>query len=129
MDRVGLLGGDRTLFIYRLAQHVDQAPQRLASDRHRNWRSHVLNRHAPDQAIGRGHGDPAHAVLSQVLSDLEGKTDFWLVSLLVLFLLDSERVIDIGELSGRKLDVHHGPNHLDYFSGTHVAPLCASYEC
>src|SRR5436853_7677935 len=109
MDRVGLLGSDRTLFIYRLAKHVDQAPQRLASHRHRNRRSHILNRHTPDQAIGRGHGDPAHAVLSYVLSDLERKADFRLLSLLVLFLLDSERVIDIGELSWRKLDVHHGP--------------------
>ncbi len=55
----------------RLAEHVQHAAERLRADRHRDRRAGVDRRHAARQAVGRLHRDGAHAVLAEVLLDLD----------------------------------------------------------
>ena len=55
----------------RLAEHVQHASERLGADRHRDRAAEILGHHAALQAVGRLHRDRAHAVLSEVLLDLD----------------------------------------------------------
>ena len=59
----------------RLAEHVQHAAERLGADRHRDRPAVILGRHAALQAVGRLHRDGAHAVLAEVLLDLDDDVD------------------------------------------------------
>ena len=61
--------------IDRLAEHVQHAAQRLGSDRHRNRLAEVDHLHAALHAVGRLHGDRAHAVFAEVLFDFGDDVD------------------------------------------------------
>ena len=52
----------RTGLVDRLADDVDDAPERLVADRHRDRRAGVGDFLAAHQAFGRVHGDAAHGV-------------------------------------------------------------------
>ena len=59
----------------RLAEHVHDAAQRRRADRHRDRPAGVDRLHAALHAVGRLHRDGAHAVLAQVLLDLDDDVD------------------------------------------------------
>ena len=61
--------------IDRLAEHVENPPQRLRAHRHRDRLSEVLGAHAALHAVGRLHRHGADAVLAQVLLDLGDDVD------------------------------------------------------
>jgi hypothetical protein len=72
VDRVGLLGfGTGPLLVDRLAEHVEDAPEALLADRHRDRRAGVDRLHPAHQAVGRAHGDAAHDVVADVQRGLD----------------------------------------------------------
>jgi hypothetical protein len=62
------------------------------------------SRACPDHAVGRLHGDGAHAVLAEVLVDLGGDVD--VRAPLRLGGAHADRVEDLRQLAGLELDVH-----------------------
>ena len=123
VNRIGLLGLDRALFVDRFAEHVDQPPQRLTADRHRDRRPCILHIHPARQTVGRGHRDATDAVFTEVRRDFKGDPDGRCAGGLILFLRHFERIVDVGQLAGRKLHVHHRSDDLNDFSCAHNAPL------
>src|SRR3989442_342389 len=121
MNGQRLLGLDRPLAVDRLAQHVEQTAERLAADRHRDGRAGVDDLHPADQSVGAGHGDGAHAVLTQVLGHLQCEADLRTAGLLILRRLDSQRVIDLRQFPFGKFRIHDRSDHLDDSSLRHCA--------
>ncbi len=112
VDRVGLLGLNRTLFVDRLADDVQDAAENLATDRNLNRLVRVHDFGSANEAVRRIHGDATNRVLAQVLSDFENKGR-------VLALVrhrDLERRVNRGKLGVRELDVHDGTKNLDHTS-------------
>ena len=111
VDRAGLRGGNRALFVHRLADDVQDAAQRGVAHRHRNRRAEVLHRGATDQTFGRVHGDGADGVLAQMLRDFQNQTLAVVVRL--------ERVQDRRK---RPIELHvdDGADHLRDFALCHV---------
>ena len=70
VDRPALLDLDRVALVDRLAEQVEDAPERDAADRHGDRAAGVDDLGAARDAVGRVHGDRAHAVVAQVLLDL-----------------------------------------------------------
>jgi hypothetical protein len=123
VDGVGFLRLDRTLFIDRLTQHVDQPSQGLTTDGNRNRGSRVLHIHAASQTVRRRHRDAADAVFTKVRRNFERDPHGWLPGSLILFLRHLERIVDVRQLTGRELHVDHGADDLNDFSCAHKAPL------
>ena len=57
----------------RLAEQVEDAPERDVADRHRDRAAGVDDLHAAREAVGRVHGDRAHAVVAEVLLHLAAR--------------------------------------------------------
>jgi hypothetical protein len=124
----------------RLAEQVEDAPERALSHRHGDRAAGVAHLHAARQAVGGVHGHRADAVVAQVLLHLEhelrGAAVLAGLGLLALgavpLELDLERVVDLGQVLGREgdlddhaLDLFHGP-------GVRVAApllLCLGLSC
>jgi hypothetical protein len=83
----------------RLADHVQDAAEDLAPHRHLDRCPGVLDRHPAHQAVGGVHGHAPHAVLAQVLRDLDGEVPAR--SLMAGFEMRSAVLI-----SGRPLELH-----------------------
>ena len=94
--------------------HVHHAAERAGTDRHLNRAAEIGRLHAALHAVGRLHGDRAHAVLAQVLLDFGDHVEECRAALAVRD--DMERVVDFREVSGLELDVDHRPDHLNDFS-------------
>ena len=71
MDRAHGLSLDRTLFVDRLADHVDDAAERAGADRHADREAGVGDLLAANQTFGGVHGDGAHRGFAEMLRDLE----------------------------------------------------------
>ncbi len=71
MDRALVLAFDRTGFIDRIADHVDDAAEQSRSDRHRNRRAGIGDLLAAHQTFRGVHGDGAHRRLAEMLGDFE----------------------------------------------------------
>ncbi len=71
VDRRGDLDVDRPGLVDRLADDVEDPPERLAADRHRDGSTRVDHLLAAGQAVGAVHGDGAHGRFAQVLGHLE----------------------------------------------------------
>ncbi len=111
--------------VHGLAEHVQHAPERLRSDRHRNRPAEVGRLHPALHAVARLHGDGADAVLAQVLLDFADDVEHRRTVLPVRH--DVQRVVDFREVSRLELDVDDGANHLDdladiLFSHVQVLP-------
>ena len=79
----------------RLADDVDDAPERAVADRHRDRLAGVVHGLAADETLGGVHGDGANRVLAEMLRDLENEPDAVVVGL--------ERVQDLRKVL---LEVH-----------------------
>ena len=104
MDRPVLLRFHRPVReIDRLAEHVHHAAERAGADRHLNRMAEIGRLHASLHAVGRLHGDGAHAVLAEVLlhfgDDVERRRAAGAVG------DDPERVVDFRQVAGFELDV------------------------
>ena len=62
--------GSRLAEVDRLAEHVEDPPERGLADRHRDRRAGVDHLGAARQPVGAVHRDRAHAVVAEVLLDL-----------------------------------------------------------
>ena len=63
----------RTRLVDRLADDVDDAPERLVADRNRNRRAGIGDFLTAHQAFGRIHGDGANGIFAQMLRDFENE--------------------------------------------------------
>jgi hypothetical protein len=101
------LGGqrlvDRAAFVDRVAQDVHDAAEGGLADRHRDARAGVAHHAAAAQAVGRAQRDRAHDAVAQLLLDFERQRGA----------VHLQRVIDVGHLVARKLDVDHGADGLN----------------
>src|SRR5919108_2937244 len=70
VDRPALLDIDLVALVDRLAEQVEDAPERDAADRDRDRAAGVDHLGAAGDAVGRVHRDRAHAVVAEVLLDL-----------------------------------------------------------
>ena len=70
VDRPALLDLDRLALVDRLAEQVEDAPERDVADRHGDRAAGVDDLHAAREAVGGVHGDRAHAVVAEVLLHL-----------------------------------------------------------
>ena len=62
--------GQRLAEVDRLAEQVEDAPERRLADRHGDRAAGVDHLDAAREAVGRVHRDRAHAVVAEVLLDL-----------------------------------------------------------
>ena len=70
VDRPALLDLDLVALVDRLAEQVEDAPERDVADRHGDRAAGVDHLGAAGDAVGGVHGDRAHAVVAEVLLDL-----------------------------------------------------------
>ena len=71
VDRGGDLDVDVAQLVHRLADDIDDPPQGLAPDRHRDGGPGVDHLLAAGQAVRAVHGDGAHGRFAQMLGHLE----------------------------------------------------------
>ena len=71
MDRPPLCGLNRARLVDRLADNVHNAAQSLFADRHGDRLAGIDHLLAAHQPISYVHGDGAHGLLAEMLSDLE----------------------------------------------------------
>ena len=104
---------DRSAPVDRLAEQVEDAPQRLLADGHGHGSTGVGDRHAADQAVGRAEGHAADAVAAQVLLHLAGQADGHALEIA----LDAQGVVDLRQMAGLELGVEGRADDLDDFAG------------
>ena len=115
--------GDRAGLVDRLADHVDDAAERLVADRHRDRRAGIGDVLAAHQAFGGVHRDGAHGRLAEMLRDFEHQA--------VALVLGLERVQDRRQVTV-ELHVDDGADDLgDLSDGVglgrgHCLPLAKS---
>ena len=66
--------GDRTGFVDRLADHVDDAAERAGADRHLDRGAGVGDFLAADQTFSGVHGDGAHRGFAEMLRNFQHQT-------------------------------------------------------
>ena len=113
VDRHRLLGVDRAPLVDRAAEHVHDAAERLAADRHHDRVAGVDDLHAAAQAVGAAERDRAHDAVAQLLLDLERQPD----------LVHLEGVVDLRHLGAREFHVDDRADALDDGSLVHVRIL------
>ena len=96
---------NRTGFVDRLADDVENAAKRGLADRHRDRVARVADFVAAREAFGRVHRDGANRVLAEVLRDFENKARAVVRRL--------QRVQDRRQVAV-ELDVDDGADHLAY---------------
>ena len=111
VDRRPDLGLDRAALVDRLADHVEDPPERLAPDRHRDRLAGVDHLLAAGQPVGAVHRDRAHGRLAEVLGDLEHQ--------LVAVVVGMQRVQDRRQ-AAVELDVDDRAHHLGDPAGLDV---------
>ena len=102
MDRPAVLALDRIALVDRLAEQVEDAPEGVLADRDRDRGARVDDDVAAAQAVGGVHRDRAHAVVAEVLLDLEGEVDRG--AAVALRDLDLERRVDLRQLFEHDVD-------------------------
>ena len=106
-----LLRFDRPVrIIDRFAKDVEDAAQGSRAHRHLNRVSLVGRLHAALHAVGGLHGDGADAVLAEMLLDFDDDIEVGGAALALRH--DAQRVVDVGQVTGLELDVHHWPDDL-----------------
>src|SRR6185437_4799418 len=104
------IGGNGRTIVHRLAEHVENAPQRRFAHWHRNRRSGIHHGHATLDAVRSRHGDGAHLIAPDVLLHLGHQVD---APAARGILIHGERVVDLREMFRRELHVEHRANDLD----------------
>jgi hypothetical protein len=83
----------------------------------------IHGRHAALQTIGRLHRDGPHAVLAQVLLDLDDDVDHVLGAIARLP-GDADRVVDVRQMAVRELDVHDRSDDLHDLADSRCRCYC-----
>ncbi len=103
VDFAGRIGLDRTGFVHRLANDVDDAAERSFANRHGDRAARILHFLAANETFRRIHRDGTDGVLAEVLRDFENEA--------LAIVLRLKRIQD-GRQVTVELDVHNGANHL-----------------
>ena len=111
VDRHVNLGVDRPPLVDRLADHVEDAAEGLAPDRHRDRLAGIDHLLTPGQPVGAIHGDGSHGRFAEVLGDLEDQP--------VAVIVGLQSVQDRRQVTV-ELNVHHRPRHLGDATGLDV---------
>jgi peptide chain release factor 1 len=104
VDRVGHLGVHWATLVDRLAQHVQDAAQRLRADGHADRRTGVHHLVAAHQAVGAVHGDAANGALTEFLRHFHHQR-------VAIAALGGQRVLDERKIA-LELHVQHGAENL-----------------
>jgi hypothetical protein len=86
------------------------AAERRCSHRHRDRSAQIHRVHAAHDTVGGAHGDRAHLIAADVLLHLGHDADRLGA---LARLLHFERIVQVGEVVRRELDVEHGADDLD----------------
>jgi hypothetical protein len=112
VDRPALLELHVALLVDRVAEQVEDAPERAIADRHGDRAARVADLYAARQAVGSVHRDRADTVVTEVLLHLEHERRL----LAAAVQRDLECVVDLGQVLRGKGDLHddtldllHGP--------------------
>src|SRR5699024_874678 len=111
--------GDLELFgglVQRVADHVEDGAEGDVADGHRDRGAGVSHGLAADHAVGGLQRDAAHHPVTEVLGGLEGQGRGLEAGAGVLD-LDGERVVELGDVPGRELDVDDGAGDAGDASG------------
>src|SRR5918999_138652 len=99
----------------RFSEEVEEATESAPADGHRDRAARVPHPRATREAVGGVHGHGAHAVVADLLLDLEHEPA--LAVAVTRVQLDLERVVDLGQVTGE----HHLDDHaLDLLDGAEV---------
>ncbi len=109
-------GRDRRTLVHRLAQDVEDAPERRVADGDRDRLALVHDFHPPHHPVGGAHRDRPHLVATDVLFDFEGDVHRGRA---VPRIVHAQRVVELGQLLRLELHVDHRTDDLDDFP--HVA--------
>ena len=88
MDRAPRRGFDRTQFVHRLADDIDDAAKARLADRHRDRSAGIPDQLAADKAFGNIHRDTAHRIFPKMLRHFQDQT--------VAAIVGIERIEDFG---------------------------------
>ena len=91
MDRAPRRGFERTQFVHRLADDIDDAAKARLAYRHRDWASGIPDRLAADKAFGNVHRDAAHRIFAKMLRDFKDQA--------VAAIVGFERVEDFRQIA------------------------------
>src|SRR5262249_61955807 len=121
MNVIFLASRNFALAVDRIAQDIEQTSQRWWTDWYGDGCAGVLHFEAAPQAVGRAHGHRANDVVAEVLLDFEDQRARRGLDALQRRAIacriavtrgddraqvDRQGEIDLGQLLGRKLDVH-----------------------
>ena len=123
VDGPAFLGLDRRAVIDGLAQKVENASETFLAHRHADGRTGINSFHAAHQAIGAVHGDAAHHIIADVLSNLGGDD--------LLPMLNGDGIAQGGQFPFRKADIQYRTDDLRYDAfmlGGHDASLLICYS-
>src|SRR6185437_13468655 len=104
------VGGNGRTVVHRLAQHVENAPQRRLANRYRNRRSSVHHVHAALDAVGGRHGHGADLIAPDVLLHFGHQVN---PAAGGGVLIHRECVVDLREVLRGELHVEHRTDDLD----------------
>ena len=111
VNRIPLLGVDRTHLVHRLAEHVEHAAERLLADGHADRAAEADRLHAAHHAFGGLHRDGADAAFADVLLGLADDVDR--LGDVEAFADDADGGVDFGDLPFGELAVDGGSGDLD----------------
>ena len=108
VDRIATHSLHRALAIDRIPDDVEEASERVGTNRHRDGSVGVEHLHATTQAVGRVHRHRAHPVVAEVLLYLGDD-----LAAVRAFALHLERVVDFRKLALFERDVEDRADDLD----------------
>jgi hypothetical protein len=127
VDRPALVELDLTGVVDRVAEQVEDSPERPLTHGHGDGPAGVADGRAAREAVGGVHRHRAHAVVTKVLLNLEHEPALARLHLLVLGLLhvelDLERVVDLRQVIRRERHLDDHPLHLLHAAEVRVVAL------
>src|SRR5580704_17369160 len=109
-----LVKGNRTEFVHGFADDIHDAAERSAADADGDGCTLIDRFHAADHAIGRFHGNAAHAAFADVLLHFQNDVDRGRHGEALAD--DAKRLVDGGHGAFDELHVDGGAGDLDYVS-------------
>src|SRR5581483_10268477 len=104
----------RTFVVDWLPENVQDAAERLPSDRNGDRRTEIDRLHAADHSVRRLHRDATNLVLTDVVRDFDDDIDLHFAELTVID--DANRVVDRRKVTLLELDVDRRADDLNDFS-------------
>ena len=122
MNWIVQFGFHRPEPVYRLAEHVQHAPKRRASNGNLNRVALIDGLHAAHDAFRRLQRHGTHAALAEMLLDLDDNIDRR--SRLKSFARHAHGVVNRRQLVLFELNVEHRPDHLHHVTGCPNRSFC-----